>query len=73
MPKFTAPHSFRDGVVHVGVHSIQLDGHVGRSNALNAGEIAHLRGRGFTVDDDPAEATTPRKPRTSAPAVDANS
>lgn len=67
MPKFTAPQGFRDEAVHVGAHTIDLTDGVGTSDALNAGEIAHLRGRGFTVADD-APAT--RKPRTSAPAAD---
>ncbi|NKR94328.1 hypothetical protein GS483_19580 [Rhodococcus hoagii] len=75
MPKFTAPHDFRDEAVHIGVHTIALDDRVGHSDALNAGEVAYLRGRGFTVTDEPkrkprAARPAPRKPSTSAPTDD---
>lgn len=59
MPNIKAPDHFRDAHVCVGVHTIELDNGVGSADGLNAGELAHLQGRGFTLCEAPAKRGRP--------------
>lgn len=50
MPKIQAPHDYRESEVCIGVHTIALEQGVGElPDDINAGEVAHLRGRGFRL------------------------